>query len=117
MLDFALCKNEEKVERSLVTIYHIITTFEGKNEFKSSQKYSKKFIKIVNNYHEGRIAILICSIIDELIQDQDICISLKEFGLTDFISVEIEKLSSKKCKRRISYTKIFSRLQSIRDKF
>lgn len=116
LLDFALCKNEEKVERSLVTIYHIITTFEGKNEFKSSQKYSKKFIKIVNNYHEGRIAILICSIIDELIQDQDICISLKEFGLTDFISVEIEKLSSKKCKRRISYTKILSRLQSIRDK-
>lgn len=116
LLDFAGCDiNEQKVERSLVTIHHIITTKEGKNVFKSSQKYTKKFIKIVNNYHRGRIAILLSSIIDELIRDQEICVLLKKFGLAEFISNEIDQLASKTCNRKIVYVRILSRLQSVQN--
>lgn len=116
LIDFAACKiDERKVERSLVTLHHIITTKEGKNVFKSSHKHSKKIIKIANEYHRGRIAILIASIIDELIRDQEICAVLKKFGLVEFVSNEIEQLASKKCNRKIMYTRILSRLQSVQD--
>ncbi|OHT10763.1 TKL family protein kinase [Tritrichomonas foetus] len=110
LLNFAASGNLNKVERSLVIIFRIITLKEGKKEMKNNNRL-QKIIDIAKQNKEKKILVLVSSIIDELVKNDDVCLCLKQCGL-EFLINELDKYMPQN-NQKIIFSRISSRLQMV----